>query len=110
DTGLHNETFWLGWSAVAQWGWNSGVASVEQHTVEFINAYYGPRTADMVEIYRSLGRQARSWGRSWDRVISRVRGPGYGNSYGKGRGTERRDMTLSPPAVPQMPDLNFKTF
>jgi hypothetical protein len=24
DSGLHNETFWLGWSAVAQYGWTPG--------------------------------------------------------------------------------------
>ena len=111
DTGLHNETFWLGWSAVAQWGWLPGrlpnSASPEQHAAEFMHAYYGPRAEGMIEIYRAMHSQARSWGRSWDRVTSRERGPGYGNSYGKGRGTERRDMTLSPPPLPAMPDLQF---
>lgn len=103
DSGLHSETFWLGWSAVAQWGWNPAGASVEQHTAEFMRLYYGPEARDMVEIYRGLQRQARGWEESWDRVISKARGKGYGNSYGKGLGVERYDLTLSPP-VPRLPD------
>jgi hexosaminidase len=110
DSGLHNETFWLGWSAVAQYGWNPGTAPVSQHIAEFMNVYYGPRTEGMIEIYRSMQRQAHSWQRTWDRVTSRVRGPGYGNSYGKGTGTRRTDMTLSPPPLPEMPFLDFKPF
>ena len=105
DSGLHNETFWLGWSAVAQWGWNPGAASPEQHAAEFMRWYYGPQAAGMIEIYRSLQRQARAWEQSWERVVSRVRGPGYGNSYGKGRGTTRYDLTLTPPPLPELPDL-----
>ncbi|MBI4875741.1 MAG: beta-N-acetylhexosaminidase [Acidobacteria bacterium] len=105
DSGLHSETFWLGWSAAARWGWNPGTPGVEQHAAEFMNVYYGPRVTGMVEIYRSLQRQARSWQRTWDRVTSRVRAPGYGNSYAKGRGAERTDLTLEPPAKPQPADL-----
>jgi len=105
DSGLHNETFWLGWSAVAQWGWNPDAASPEQHAAEFMRFYYGPQARGMIEIYRTLQGQARAWQRSWERVVSRVRGPGYGNSYGKGRGTTRYDLTLEPPPLPELPDL-----
>jgi len=105
DSGLHNETFWLGWSAVAQWGWTPGMPPVEQHATEFMNVYYGPRVAGMAEIYRGLERQARAWQRTWERVVSRVRGPGYGNSYGKGRGTTRYDLTLPAPPLPQGAEL-----
>jgi hypothetical protein len=105
DSGLHNETFWLGWSAVAQHGWNPGAAPVEQHVEEFMSLYYGPRATGMTELYRLMQRQARSWERTWDRVTSRARGPGYGNSYGKGIGTTRRDLTLSAPALPKTSDL-----
>ena len=108
DSGLHNETFWLGWSAVAQYAWTPGTPPVEQHVAEFMNIYYGPRATGMVEIYRSLQRQAHTWARTWDRVPSRVRGPGYGNSYGKGIGTGRSDMTLSAPPLPQGPDLKIQ--
>jgi hypothetical protein len=105
DSGLHNETFWLGWAAVARWGWNPAAPGVEQHAAEFMNLYYGPQATGMVEIYRTMQRQARSWQRAWDRVVSRVRKPGYGNSNGPGQGTARYDMTLDPPAQPQPADL-----
>jgi len=108
DSGLHNETFWLGWSAVAQYGWNPGTTPPDQHVAEFMNVYYGPRVEGMIEIYRGLERQAHSWERTWERVISRVRGPGYGNSYGKGIGTARHDMTLAAPPLPAMPDLKVQ--
>ena len=107
DSGLHNETFWLGWSAVAQWGWNPCTVSPEEHAAEFMRLYYGPQATGMVEVYRTLQRQARAWQRSWERVVSRVRGPGYGNSYGKGLGTARYDLTLDPPPLPALPDLKL---
>lgn len=108
DSGLHNETFWLGWSAVAQWGWNPGTARPAQHAAEFMRLYYGPRAEGMLEVYRSMQNQASSWQATWDRVVSRVRAPGYGNSYGKGIGTTRRDETLSLPPLPQAGDLRIE--
>jgi hexosaminidase len=100
DSGLHGETFWLGWSAVARWAWQRGVPGPEQHAAEFMNIFYGPEATGMVGIYRTLQLQARNWQRSWDRVVSRVRGPGYGNSDAKGLGTTRHDLTLPPPSLP----------
>lgn len=108
DSGLHSETFWLGWSAVARWAWHPGVPGPEQHAAEFMNVYYGPRVDGMTELYRSMQRQARSWQTSWDRVTSRVRKPGYGNSNGPGIGTERQDLTLSAPALPDASTLAFQ--
>lgn len=108
DSGLHNETFWLGWSAVARWGWHPGLPSPAQHAVEFMRVYYGPRTEGMIEIYRNLQRQARTWQRCWDRVPSRVRGPGYGNSEGPGIGAARQDLTLTPPPLPDPETLAFE--
>jgi hexosaminidase len=107
DAGLHNETFWLGWATVAEYGWTPGRTAVEQTVAEFINIYYGPRVFEMVEVYRGLQSQAQFFEKSWDRVISRVRGAGYGNSRGKGIGTTRYDHTLPPPATPDLPALSF---
>ena len=107
DSGLHNETFWLGWTTVAQNAWAPGVASATQTTAEFMDVFYGPRTSQMVDVYQALQRQARFFASSWDRVVSRVRGPGYGNSYGKGIGSTRYDETLPRPALPALPGLDF---
>lgn len=108
DSGLHGETFWLGWSAVARWGWHPGTPGPEQHAAEFMNVYYGPPAEGMIEVYRTLQRQARSWQRSWDRVTSKVRKPGYGNSDGPGIGTARQDLTLDAPPLPEAATLAFK--
>ncbi|MCP5110045.1 MAG: family 20 glycosylhydrolase, partial [bacterium] len=105
DSGLHNETFWLGWSAVAQAGWNPDAVSAEQHVAEFMETYYGPGATGMVEVYRKMQRQASAWKSTWDHVMSARRGSGYGNSYGKGHGVTRRDYSLVPPALPKMPEL-----
>jgi len=108
DSGLHSETFWLGWSAVARWGWNPGIPEVDQHAAEFMGCYYGPQSTGMVETYRMMQRQARAWQLTWDRVVSRVRGPGYGNSSGKGIGTQRYDIALEAPAMPASETLSFQ--
>ena len=60
-SGLHNETFWLGWSAVAQFAWKRGGAAIDRHTAEFMKLYYGPRSGGMTEVYRMMQRQARAW-------------------------------------------------
>ena len=105
DSGLHDEAFWLGWSAAAQYAWNPGTTGAEQHTAEFMQVYYGPHADGMIEIYRSLQVQARGWQRAWDRVVSRTRSAGYGNSEGKGIGTTRYDQTLTLPPIPTLPKL-----
>ena len=105
DSGLHNETFWLGWSAVAQWGWSVGTPSVAQHVSEFMNIYFGPDVRAMAEIYAGLQEQARFFQTSWDRVPSRVRGLGYGSSQGK-HPVVRLDLTLPQPALPHPKGLD----
>ena len=107
DSGLHNETFWLGWTAVAEYGWTPGTPPIEQTVIEFMNIYYGPHVTNMVEVYRGLQRQARFFEGSWDRVVSRERGPGYGNSEGPGIGIVRYDYTLPRPPLPALPGLEF---
>jgi hypothetical protein len=108
DNGLHNEVFWLGWSAVAQWSWNPGGASSGQHAAEFMEQYYGPNVTGMTEVYRRMQEQALAWRSTWDRDVSRARASGYGNSYGKGVGTTRWDLSLTMPALPEMPALYIK--
>ncbi len=107
DSGLHSETFWLGWATAAAYGWKPGAPAVEQAVADFMNIYYGPRVSEMVEVYRGMQSQAQFFERSWDNVVSRARAAGYGNSYGKGIGTTRHDETLPQPALPELPGLNF---
>ncbi|MCZ2154456.1 MAG: beta-N-acetylhexosaminidase [Bryobacterales bacterium] len=108
DSGLHSETFWLGWSVVAQYGWNPRTAPIDQHVAEFMRFYYGPEATGVTELYRLMQRQARSWRSTWEQITSRVRGPGYGNSEAKGLGTERYDLALSAPPLPTGPDLKVE--
>jgi hexosaminidase len=104
DSGLHNETFWLGWSAIARWGWNPGTPSVNQHVAEFMKVYYGPRVTGMVDVYRLMQSQARAWERTWDRIPSKTVLTRYGGYFGKGLSTHRVDMTLQPPLINDLPD------
>ena len=108
DSGLHDEAFWLGWSAAAQYAWNPGGVGAEQHIAEFMRFCYGPHASGMIDNYRALQMQTRAWQRSWDRVVSKTRNAGYGNSEGKGIGTVRYDQTLSLPPVPSVPGLAMK--
>jgi len=108
DSGLHCETFWLGWSAVAQSGWNPSGPPVEQHVADFMKVFYAPGPLlNMTGIYQGIQAQARFFERSWDRVPSRVRPRAYGNSQGKGIGGGREDLTLPPPALPEPGNLEF---
>jgi hypothetical protein len=104
DSGLHNETFWLGWSASARYGWNPGVPALDQHVAEFMQVYYGLRGNGMTNVYRMMQQQARAWERTWERVPSKVILTRYGSYFGKGIGTHRVDMTLSVPLINDLPD------
>jgi len=106
DSGLHNETFWPGWSAVAQYSWTPGIPSPERHITDFINIYYGPEVKDMTGIYKGLQAQSEFYGRCWDRADAPEIKPNYGNSdqiFEKPR--IRRRATLPQPALPNSVNL-----
>ena len=107
DSGLHNETFWLGWATMAQCGWTPGAVPVEQTVADFMDIYYGRAVTDMAEVYHDLQAGARFWETAWERQPSRVRGPGYGYSEAK-KPVTRHDLTLSPPALPNPGDLSIE--
>lgn len=106
DSGLHDETFWLGWVTASAYGWHPGGASVPETATEFFELYYGPGCEGLVEAYRNLQSGARFYESSWDLVPSQERGPGYGNSRGKQQ-INRQDETLSLPELPTLPDLKL---
>lgn len=104
DSGLHNETFWLGWVTVNAYGWHPAGASLPQTVAEFFEIYYGPGCEGLIDAYRDLQRGARLYEDSWDNVPSKERGPAYGSSQGKRR-VNRTDETLRLPELPALPDL-----
>ncbi|VAW25133.1 Beta-hexosaminidase [hydrothermal vent metagenome] len=106
DAGLHNETFWLGWATVIQYAWSTNKPSLEQNTIDFMNAYYGYESPYLAGIYKSLQKGARFYENLWDKRISTERKPGYGSSYGKGIGTEKSDPYMEMPDLPSASDLS----
>jgi hexosaminidase len=113
DSGLHNETFWMGWSTLAQYGWTPGIPSVNQHVTDFVKIYYGSKVndEDIKDIYTGLRNQADFFGRSW---IYRTEVPevrvGYGTSsriYEKPR-ISRTRSTLPQPAIPNPDNLEIE--
>ncbi len=100
DSGLHNETFWLGWVMVSQYGWSPNEPRAEQVIADFMDLFYGPGNQDMVEIYRTLMEGARFYESSLDRVPATRLKPTYGSYAGPGRDTTRIDLKIEPPPLP----------
>ena len=100
DSGLHNETSWLGWVAVSQYGWSPDQPAADQLVADFMDLYYGPGNQDLVEIYRTLEEGALFYESSLDRVPATRLKPTYGSYAGPGRDQTRIDLRLEPPALP----------
>ena len=102
DSGLHNELFWLGWATGVQYSWTVGKPALEQSTSDFMDAFYGYNSPDMVEAYWLLEDGARFYRDMLDSVISKERAPGYGDWFGKGKNTERYDGTYEILPIPDI--------
>lgn len=107
DAGLHNETFWLGWATVTQYGWTKNTPNLQQNIADFMDVFYGFDSPDMTEAYILLEEGARFYEALWDRVPSKERVKGYGNSYGKGIGGDMSDLLLQMPPLPSEKDLSL---
>jgi hexosaminidase len=103
DCGLHGESFWLGWAAMAQCSWTQDNVNAHQIASVFMDVYYGSDVDDMVEVYRDMQSQARFMEYTLEKLPSKARGPSYGHPYWKGL-MERTDRTLMPAATPRMPN------
>ncbi|MCK0135365.1 glycoside hydrolase family 20 zincin-like fold domain-containing protein [Arenibacter sp. S6351L] len=109
DAGLHNETFWLGWAIVTQYGWSNGKPTIEQSITDFMNIYYGYNSPEMIESYRLLQEGARFYEDLWDQVTpSKERNIRYGSSYGKGIGGAYPDPTLEMPSLPSVDNVSIE--
>ncbi len=100
DSGLHSETFWLGWVVVSQYGWSPNEPRVEQVIADFMDIFYGPGNQDLIEVYRTLMEGARFYESSLDRVPATRLKPTYGSWAGPGRDTTRIDLRIEPPPLP----------
>jgi hexosaminidase len=100
DSGLHSETFWLGWSLVSQYGWSPEGPGPMQAVADFMDVFYGAGNQDMTEVYRTLMEGARFYESSLDRVPATRLKPTYGSWAGPGRDTTRIDLRIEPPPLP----------
>ncbi len=100
DSGLHSETFWLGWVMVSQYGWSPNEPRAEQVIADFMDIFYGPGNQELIEVYRTLMEGARFYESSLDRVPATRLKPTYGSWAGPGRDTTRIDLRIEPPPLP----------
>ena len=82
DSGLHTETFWLGYAAIAAAAWNPAAPGARESMAAFYSLFYGPQAAGMDRIYELMSRQAQFYADSWETAPSTARKPILGNSAG----------------------------
>lgn len=108
DSGLHPETFWLGYATGSASSWNLTPATARDLTNRFFISFYGPGTTHIERVFRLLSHQAEFWDKSWDWKPSKLRRPVIGNSagiYDKPR--PAMDQTLPSLPVPSVKDLSL---
>lgn len=101
DSGLHPETFWLGYATIAAAAWNPAGADAAGSSADFHRLFYGPSARRMDRIYHLLSTQAQFWSDSWERMPSTSRKGVWGNSrtiFPTPR--PARDETLPLPVIP----------
>ncbi|HWC97924.1 MAG TPA: beta-N-acetylhexosaminidase [Candidatus Sulfopaludibacter sp.] len=79
DSGLHPETFWLGYAAGTAAAWNAR-GDQKQSERDFYRLFYGPHAVNMERVYRLMSRQARFWEDSWETGPSESRKGLFGDS------------------------------
>ena len=102
DSGLHPETFWLGYVTAGGWGWHPGSPGPAEASESFYRLFYGQGGEDIGRLYQLMSTQAEVWGSSWDSEPSSARKPIFGSSrevYKVRR--PAHDQTLPLPPAPQ---------
>ncbi|MBI1982977.1 MAG: beta-N-acetylhexosaminidase, partial [Acidobacteria bacterium] len=106
DTGLHAETFWMGYATGAAVGWKPGSPDPGESMNSFYRLFYGPSAVNMGRVYQLMSFQAQFWADSWETMPSAARKPIWGDSdriFTPPR--PARDQTLPLPPVPTLPHL-----
>ncbi|MCJ7503464.1 MAG: beta-N-acetylhexosaminidase [Acidobacteriia bacterium] len=108
DSGLHPETFWLGYATGAAAGWHPGSPDPRHSMSAFYPLFYGPSATNMGRLYQLMSLQAQFWADSWEEVPSAARKPIFGDSdriFTPPR--PAHDQTLLLPPVPSLPFLTM---
>jgi hypothetical protein len=79
DTGLHPETFWLGYATGSAAGWHPRSPDPAESMSSFYNLFYGPGAENMGRLYQLMSIQAQFWKESWETVASTARTPIWGD-------------------------------
>src|SRR5262249_48862866 len=79
DSGLHPETFWLGYAAGMAAAWDPSAGTTES-VKGFYRLFYGPHAEEMDRVYRLMSWQAQFWNDSWETGPTQARKPIWGNS------------------------------
>ncbi len=79
DTGLHPETFWLGYAAGSAAAWHPRSPDPAESMSSFYNLFYGPGAENMGRLYQLMSIQAQFWKESWETVASTARTPFWGD-------------------------------
>jgi hexosaminidase len=73
DTGLHPETFWLGYATGSAAGWHPRSPDPAESMSSFYNLFYGPGAENMGRLYQLMSTQAQFLKESWETVASTAR-------------------------------------
>lgn len=107
DAGLHTETFWLGYAAIAAAAWNPDAPAPQESMSAFYPLFYGPSVVNMDRLYELMSRQAQFYADSWETGPSKARKPILGNSMGMYE-TPRpaSDQSIPLPPAPSGTDMS----
>jgi hexosaminidase len=107
DSGLHPETFWLGYATIAAAAWNPVGTDALGASADFYRLFYGPSSRQMDRMYQLLSTQAQFWSDSWERMPSKSRKGIWGSSHSIFPSRhDAHDETLPLPIVPQRLEMN----
>jgi hypothetical protein len=105
DSGLHPETFWLGYAAGVAAAWNPAGETAESARA-FYRLFYGPHVEDMDRLYRLMSWQAQFWSDSWETAPTQARKPIWGNSNSIFNPRRPAQWQILP--LPGAPDANLR--